>query len=893
MRLQLQGVVETGVSLLDNGITDIKARVIDGDVQIFASTGRNGGIASFELDAQGSASVSTTVIFPPSIQLSVDEKLVLSDDGAVVFIGGNENGLIGYQIDGDGLGTATQDNFQTLHSMAVNGDAGVTEAMLLLSEQTPDVFPTGVDGSQIVDLVSVEIDGQTIVLTADSQTDGVLAYRVDGATGALHQTDAVGADQGLGVNAPTAMGVVQVNGQSFVVLAAAGTSSISVMQVARDGSLVPTDHVIDNGSTRFEGVQDLAVAQSGDHAFVVAGGADNGLTLFMVLPNGSLLHLQTIADTDATSLHKVTAIETAIDGDTLHVFAGSQNEGGLTQFSIDLSSLGDLQIGTADVEVLTGDARSDILVAAGQGDTLDGRDGADVLVSGDGDTRMSGGNGADIFVFQEGSGTSHILDFEPGQDRIDLSDLPMLRDLAQLTITTTSSGAQIEYRGHVINVTSADGQPLTASDLFPNGLEGGDHFGFYPVDPVDPEDPADPPGPSPTRPGELPPDPELPPIEFTPRSYVGPGDGVDGGNTSGTDGAETLKGSGGDDTIEGLDGNDLIKGFGGHDWITAGSGDDKVLGGAGADTIYGDNGSDRLLGGGGNDFLSGGQGNDMLLGGDGNDYLFGNDGDDSMYGGNGNDVLYGGDGKNRIGLGAGDDWAQGGSGIDQIYSSSGNDTVFGGDGNDDMGGGPGDDYVSGGNGNDGLYGKAGNDWMEGGAGADTIWAGHGDDVINGGDGNDQLRGTRGNDSVYGDAGNDAIWGGYDDDLINGGAGDDWLSGGDGHDFLIGGAGDDVMRGGQGLDTFWGNEGADVFEFFGNHDTGWIMDFNPSEGDMLRLDDGMWAVLGALSSAQVVERFGSISDDGDLVLDFTEHGGSVIVLDGFTDIDSLANSIVFM
>ncbi len=171
--------------------------------------------------------------------------------------------------------------------------------------------------------------------------------------------------------------------------------------------------------------------------------------------------------------------------------------------------------------------------------------------------------------------------------------------------------------------------------------------------------------------------------------------------------------------------------------------------------------------------------------------------------------------------------------------------------------------------------------------------GDGNDVISGGSGADLLRGTRGNDSLYGDAGNDAIWGGDDNDRIDGGAGDDWLSGEDGNDFLFGGAGNDVLRGGKGVDVFWGDAGADVFEFFADHGTGWIMDFDPSEGDKLRLDDGMWAALGSLSSAQVVERFGSISDEGDLVLDFTEYGGSVIVLDGYSDMNSLANSIVIM
>ena len=126
------------------------------------------------------------------------------------------------------------------------------------------------------------------------------------------------------------------------------------MELRAGGRLEPTDHVLDTGSTRFEGVQALSVAQDGDHVFVVAGGADHGLTLFLLLPDGTLVHLQTLADTNATALHNVTTITTAIAGDTLHVFAGSQNDAGISRFAVDLSTLGPLLAGTQAPDSLAG-----------------------------------------------------------------------------------------------------------------------------------------------------------------------------------------------------------------------------------------------------------------------------------------------------------------------------------------------------------------------------------------------------------------------------------------------------------------------------------------------------------------------------------------------------------
>ena len=891
MRLDLNGVIDTGVTLLDSGITDISAAVVNGEVHIFSTTGRNGGLAGYTLASNGSISVTTTLIYPPSITLRVGDHLVFSDDGAgpVLHVGSNGQGLFGYSVGANGLGGYIQQSWSNLQSMAANGGYDTVEGLILLSEQSPDLFPADFDCTQVVDMVSVTINGQDFILTACALNDEISAFRVD-SSGALVETGVMGALQGLGINNPTAMSLAQVGGQTFVIVAASGTSSISVLRVMPDGSLVPVDHVLDNGTTRFEGVQDLAVAQSGDHVFVVAGGSDSGLSLFLLLPDGTLVHLQTIADSDSTSMNRVTAIEVVVDGDVLHVFIGSQNDDGLTHFSLDLTTLGALQMGHATSAVLRGGGGDDILIAVGHGDDLLGGGGDDVLVAGRGNTDMTGGAGADIFVIGDGSGASAVLDFQRGQDRLDLSGMPMLRDVSQLTITTTANGARIEYRGHVITITSADGRPLTADDLFPGGLEGGDHFDYYPPDPP-PPDPPDPDSPF-APPNPLPDDPEMRPLvdipDPVPPGGLRPGDLFEGSGIG-----DLLRGGARDDTLRGFSGNDLLDGRRGHDLL---------FGAAGRDTLYGGDGDDQLLGGGGNDTLSGGGGRDLLEGGGGHDRLsgkWGNDtidagaGRDTVFGGAGDDVISASTGRNHIDAGTGDDRVQGGNMKDVIFGGAGSDTVFGGAGSDAIGGGSGNDFLFGEAGNDTIYGKIGDDWLDGGSGSDRLWGGGGNDVLLGGGGGDQLHGARGNDSLLGGDGNDAIWGDNDDDLIKGGAGNDWLSGGSGNDYLFGGSGNDTFRGGTGIDVFWGGSGADVFEFFSDHDTGWIMDFDTAEGDILRLDDAMWAALGSLTPQEVVDRFGYIDDAGNLVLDFTDYGGAVIILSDYDDLDGLADSIVIM
>lgn len=827
MRLQFDRVVGTGTALLDQGITDLEVAVIDGIVHLYSTTGRNGGIVDYVVGSNGEATVSSTVVFPPNITAIVSDRLVLTGAGGsgTIIVGNQGESLVGFALDADGLISAQiLEGWLDAHEQAASGSSGHLTALVTLTDSPMPIFPGSFDCEQIIELTQITLNGVVYVLAACDAANGVVAFRQETGTGALTLTGSAGALTGLGVDAPTAMEVVTLGGQTYVILAAAGTSSVSVMRVMADGSLVPTDHVIDTGATRFEGVQALGVAQYGDHVLVVAGGADNGITLFALLPDGTLVTVQTIADAATTSMFKVSAITTAISGNQLHVFVGSQNEGGVTQFTIDLSSLGTLSRGTGAAEMLSGGAGDDILMAYGGSDTLVGGGGDDILVSGEGQTVMTGGAGRDLFVVRDGSGTTRITDFRSGEDRLDLSDLPMLRDVSQLTIVTTATGAIITFRDTVIEVTSATSTPLTRGDVFPNGFEWGDRF------PV-----GVPPG--------------MQGVYLIGGRADERFDGTELNDTLvGGRGQDSIYAGMGDDSIEGGGGHDLIISEGGNNLVWGGTGKDTIEAGDGNDTLEGDGGKDRLVGGGGDDLLNGGNGSDRIFGGEGSDTIDGGGGPDKIWAGDGNDLVQGGAGRNRIWLESGNDTAFGGADPDRIDGGNGHDLLYGGGGNDSL---------YGGNGNDSLYGDDGNDMMNGDAGTDMLWGGNGNDTLIGGDG------------------------------------DDWLSGMSGNDVLYAGAGNDTLRGGPGNDTLWGGDGADVFEFFRDHDSGRIMDFDPLEGDILRLDDWIWYNVGNLTVQQVVDRYGMMDAEGNVMLDFTEIGGNLVVLDGYSDLAGLVDHIELM
>lgn len=80
----------------------------------------------------------------------------------------------------------------------------------------------------------------------------------------------------------------------------------------------------------------------------------------------------------------------------------------------------DLLLGGREADLLAGGAGADRLFGDGGEDWLGGGGGADRLHGGAGHDQLRGGAGADVFVAAPGGGFDLILDFMPGEDRIDL-----------------------------------------------------------------------------------------------------------------------------------------------------------------------------------------------------------------------------------------------------------------------------------------------------------------------------------------------------------------------------------------------------------------------------------------------------------------------------------------
>ncbi len=850
MQVQRLGQITTGDASLDVGLCDLDIVTLSSGTYLYATTGGQGGLVAYRLQDGQIAREVDRQYFPGWMSGSVSGTVQVTDvDGTlqVVFGGQGGSALLGYNIQSSGgLGSLQQSanlisGTNRISDVSQTGTGTAVYVADAASGHLTTYMPaTGgsyapLPGGQIdlggpAELEMVRVGNVDYLLASDGLDNCITAFRVL-STGGLQQTGIMGADQGLGIASPTGLETVQAFGQTWLFIGAAGSHSISVLRMTASGGLEATDLVLDTLNTRFGGVQALATAQVGDRVFLLAGGADDGLSLFTLLPDGRLVHVQTVIHDLGSGLMNVEAIDMEIVGTDIQIFVTSGTDGGITQFAIPLDQLGTTQHNsTAGGQMISGGNGADLLASTSGTDTLFGGAGDDILSTGMDGGEMRGGAGADRFVITGGSERVTISDFTAGEDSLDLSDLPMLRSMEQITFSPFSGGARIIYRDQTIFLLSSNGRPLGVGDVFGSNFDWPDRIQILPL----------PPG-------------------------VTISDGANNSQLLGTDRADTISGNLGNDTLEGGAGDDSLMGGSDNDLLRGDEGDDTIAGGSDSDTLSGGNGNDTLDGGShndllqghaGNDTLNGGTGNDTLLGGNdddslmggtANDDLQGNSGRDTLSGGTGHDTLLGGDGDDSLMGGNNDDLLQGDAGHDTLNGGAHSDTLFGGDGDDTMDGGTENDLLAGGSGRDVMRGQDGNDEIWGAGGDDEIWGGNGNDTMGGGGEVDTLYGEAGIDVIWGGGGGDWMFGGGDDDAMGGYSGDDTMFGGDGHDGMWGGRGHDLGRGGAGNDTFGGQEDNDQFfggdgNDLGNGGTGNDDLHGEAGNDILNGDaglDGLW------------------------------------------------------
>ncbi|HRD78972.1 MAG TPA: right-handed parallel beta-helix repeat-containing protein [Hyphomicrobiaceae bacterium] len=117
------------------------------------------------------------------------------------------------------------------------------------------------------------------------------------------------------------------------------------------------------------------------------------------------------------------------------------------------------------VEAVLGTVYDDTIFGNASANTLSGSGGADVINGGGGNDILNGGRGNDVFAFNAGWGADRIEDFQRGRDKIDFVGISGLDAFADLTISSSSTGAVVAYAGQTITLVGVSASALSASDF--------------------------------------------------------------------------------------------------------------------------------------------------------------------------------------------------------------------------------------------------------------------------------------------------------------------------------------------------------------------------------------------------------------------------------------------
>ncbi|MEL6641502.1 MAG: calcium-binding protein [Pseudomonadota bacterium] len=609
----------------DAGTSRITDLMLGGDGILYSTTRYDGQITAWDITGGELLPIADNPYESPVIAGN-DPWLaqLTTDDGPVLLAGGGVDGALTRHLLSAGFGSQATLSATFVHPLVqpipisfgdgltrVYAGRGTEPGLVRIDlDRAGNVQNTvivsdndNLASGDITTLGHAAVDGTLFLYAASSADAGISTWQI-GSDGTLLHRSTQRLEDNLRISVPTALESVSVAGVTYLILADAGAGALTVLRPASDGELAIVDYVIDSRTTRFDGVADLAIAQSDGETWIFAGGADDGISAFQILPGGRLIHRTAIADTNESTLSNIAALTAHETSDGIAIYAASATEPGLTRLQLDIS---------ADDNIVVDNMTADAL---------------------------TGGAGADLFVLSADGQPDTVTDFSVGEDSLDLSAWNGLRSKSQLSFLSLNDGIQITYGDENLRLISSDGQSIDETDLLEPNLLGATQIRQEITAGI-----SGPVTPPPTLPARYVPPagaPALPaPIDRIEDYGTAASDSLLGGS-----GNDLLFGQSADDTIRGADGDDLLFGGPDADRLEGDNGNDQLFGGDGRDTAWmkpanpvGPIQSDNLFGGAGDDLLVGEAGRDYLDGGSGNDRLIGGSGRDTFVFRSGHDVI--------------------------------------------------------------------------------------------------------------------------------------------------------------------------------------------------------------------------------------------------------------
>ncbi len=240
------------------------------------------------------------------------------------------------------------------------------------------------------------------------------------------------------------MTTATVGGVSYLFVAGGGDDGVSVFAVGSDGTLTNVDNVADDATLELDGARGVATAEiAGTTYLFVAGDDDSGVSVFSVSPGGALANVFNVADGGALELSRAAAVSTGSVGGNPFLIVVGRSDDGISVFSIGADGT---LTNTSNVDQ-SADPAYNITNAVSLGTAEVG--GATYVFVGAG-SAVSGGNGVSVFSLD----TSGVLTNVANVDDTDNSDY-QLANVSSLTTAVVDGTTYLFAAGAGDNGVSA------------------------------------------------------------------------------------------------------------------------------------------------------------------------------------------------------------------------------------------------------------------------------------------------------------------------------------------------------------------------------------------------------------------------------------------------------
>ncbi|MBV1865193.1 MAG: lactonase family protein, partial [Rhodobacteraceae bacterium] len=331
------------------------------DSQAFNSNSGTGRISALSF-AQVSGD---TVLLPATRYEDQTAFFTLGDNGSLS--GPSSDGESGISGEGIGLNETVVIGANTYVFVQSYGGQTLTAYVLGNNQRLSKLQELNDNDASFLGDISAlshwRIGTNSFLFVASAFDAGLSVYRI-GNDGHLTLQDTVEPEDGSGFAKAQDLTSFEVEGRAFVVMASAGSSSLTVYRVADNGNLSEVDHLIDTLDTRFQNASLVEAFSFEGRQFLVAAGSDDGITVLEVLAGGVLRVEASLADTYGITLDNVSGVAVEIFGGVPVLYVSSSTDHGFTRIELDI---------VPPPQIIKGTPLADNLVGTDGDDRIEGR----------------------------------------------------------------------------------------------------------------------------------------------------------------------------------------------------------------------------------------------------------------------------------------------------------------------------------------------------------------------------------------------------------------------------------------------------------------------------------------------------------------------------------------